>query len=414
MANIVLGVTGGIAAYKSAELIRRLIQQGHEVRVIMTRHAEDFVRPLTFATLSQHPVVTDLTSDHADPMSHITLARWVEQIIIAPATANVIAKLANGIADDVLTTTCLASTAPIFIAPSMNLEMWQKPVTQDNIKKCQHYGIQILGPATGEQACGDIGLGRMLEPEDIVREWESNILDSRLRGNDTEQSCHKHGLHVVITAGPTYEAIDPVRFIGNKSSGKMGFALAKAFKASGAIVTLIVGPTQLMPPKVDHLITITTAEQMLDASLAHIQGCDIFIGTAAVADYRPVKVSTQKIKKSSRQYRIDCIQNPDIISTIAQQLPRPFVVGFAAETENFIPNAQRKLSQKNLDMIVVNPIAKEQPFGDDHNEAWLLTHDRSPIYFPTIDKQTLAQQLALIISNTWILKHEHPMETTSF
>ena len=353
--HILLGITGGIAAYKSAELVRRLKDTGAEVRVVMTAAASEFVKPLTYQALSGNPVHTDLLDPEAEAaMGHIELARWADAILIAPATANTLAKLCYGMADNLLTTLCLASKAPIAVAPAMNQAMWSAAASQHNIEILKQRGVHIFGPDTGEQACGDTGEGRMLEVADII---------DNLSGLFSHQPLG--GINLMITAGPTFEAIDPVRFIGNRSSGKMGYAIAEAAVEAGATVTLVSGPTSLeCPPRVKRM-TVESATQMHDAVFEHISHQDIFIATAAVADYRPAEVHDHKIKKASEELNIHLQRNPDILAEVAALDHRPFCIGFAAETRDLEHYAREKMQLKKLDMIAANQVADAQVRGED-------------------------------------------------
>ncbi|OUR86776.1 bifunctional 4'-phosphopantothenoylcysteine decarboxylase/phosphopantothenoylcysteine synthetase [Gammaproteobacteria bacterium 42_54_T18] len=380
--RIVLGVTGGIAAYKSAELIRRLIDAGAEIRVVMTKAAQEFITPLTLQALSGNPVHVALLDTEAEAgMGHIELARWGDALLIAPASADFIARLTHGHGNDLLTTLCLATRCPIHIAPAMNQGMWASTANQNNIQQLETNGIHLIGPGSGYQACGDIGLGRMSEPNDIAQ-----ILA------DSFQTGSLAGTQVVITAGPTREAIDPVRYISNHSSGKMGFALAEAARDAGAIVTLIAGPVNLATPDRVNRINVVSAEDMLvattecldtlamnrntsEASIPNTQNAIIFIGTAAVADYRPDTSATQKIKKTqgNPNLTLQLIENPDIIAAVAQRDPKPFTVGFAAETQNVLDYANDKITRKNLDMIVANDVSnKEIGFNSDLNAVTII------------------------------------------
>ena len=342
--RILLGITGGIAAYKSAELTRTLVKAGAEIHVAMTPSATEFITPLTMQALSGHRVHLDLLDADAEAgMGHIELARWADLIVIAPATADFIARVTHGQADDLLTTVVLASIAPIAIAPAMNQAMWGDDITQTNLKALKSRSIHIWGPAFGEQACGDIGLGRMIEPQEIAERCSGFFENTRL-----------NGIKIIMTGGPTREAIDPVRFISNHSSGKMAFALATEAAAAGALVTLISGPVHLTTPDRVSRIDVESAEQMLSAVMDHIEGADIFIGVAAVADYRPVTAEKQKIKKAKNDMTLTLVKNPDIISTVATLSPAPIVVGFAAETENIDVNGRDKLENKGLDLLFAN------------------------------------------------------------
>lgn len=364
--HILLGVTGGIAAYKAAEIIRRLQDHGASVQVVMTRAAQEFITPLTLQALSGNPVHCDLLNPAAEAaMGHIELARWADLVLIAPASADFMARLATGQANDLLATLCLATNAPIAIAPAMNQAMWRNPATRENLQTLSNRAVAVFGPGEGSQACGDVGPGRMLDPDEIVeltaRQFQAQLLD---------------GVKVVITAGPTREAIDPVRYISNHSSGKMGFALAAAAAELGATVTIISGPVALQTPDGVHRIDIESAEQMHQSVLELLGNCDIFIGAAAVADYRPVAAAEQKIKKSSESMSIALTRNPDIISAVANHQHRPFTVGFAAETQNVEEYARGKLEKKKLDLIIANDVAnKEIGFNSDNNAVSVIWKD---------------------------------------
>lgn len=360
--RILLGVTGGIAAYKSADLVRRLRDAGAEVRVVMSRGAQAFVQPLTFQALSGNPVHTTLLDEEAEAgMGHIQLARWADKLIVAPATADFIARLAHGMADDLLSTICLASTAPLLIAPAMNQQMWNNPATQANCKRLLERGVRLLGPASGSQACGETGPGRMMEPSDIV---------AALVGPGAEILA---GMHVVVTAGPTYEDIDPVRFIGNRSSGKMGFAVADAAARAGARVSLLAGPVSLATPANVQRVDVRSAVEMRDAALQLAVSADVFIGVAAVADYAPVRHADQKIKKSASKLNLELVSTPDIVAEVASMQGRPYTVGFAAETENLREHALEKLSRKRLDMIAANRVGQDGlGFESESNEILIL------------------------------------------
>lgn len=383
--RILLGVTGGIAAYKSADLVRRLRDVGAEVRVAMTPAAREFVAPLTFQALSGNPVHGDLLDPAAEAaMGHIELARWADAVIIAPATADFIAKLANGFADNLLLATCLATAAPIALAPAMNQGMWSKASTASNIELLRERGFIILGPDAGSQACGDVGPGRMLEPLGIVGGLESLFSSEVLAGRK-----------VVITAGPTREAIDPVRYISNHSSGKMGYALAAAAAAAGADTWLISGPTVLLTPDRVKRIAVTSAAEMLEATLAAIEGCDLFIGSAAVADYRPKTVAEHKIKKNDQNDTMTLVleKNPDIIATVASLPQRPLTVGFAAETRDLEEHARRKLERKHLDVVIANDVSRTDiGFNSDDNQVLLVTAEGSE-WLSLMNKNELAREL---------------------
>jgi len=393
--HIVLGITGGIAAYKSAEIVRRLIEQGAVVQVVMTEAAKAFIAPLTLQALSGRPVRDSLLDPSAESgMGHIEIARWADQIVIAPASADFIARLAGGMASDLLTTVCLATSAPIALAPAMNQGMWNNAATQRNIDTLTADGVSLLGPASGAQACGDVGPGRMLEPADIV----NHLMDSgKVRALD--------GTNVTITAGPTWEALDPVRALSNHSSGKMGYAVAAAAAAAGASVTLVSGPTALNPPSGIRYQPVQSAEDMLAAVEREIEDCDVFIGVAAVADYRPAQSASSKIKKHSESVTLELVRNPDILARVAQSPKRPFTVGFAAETDQAIPNARDKLQRKGLDLIAVNQInATNNPFGSEENHLVLIS-ETDEIDLGRDSKTALAEHLIAEIAHRYHDQH---------
>ncbi len=365
--RILLGVTGGIAAYKSAILARRLIDAGATVRVVMTQGALAFMQPLTFQALTGNPVHTELLDPAAEAaMGHIELARWADCILIAPASANTLARLAHGMADDLLSTLCLASDAPLFVAPAMNRLMWSNAATTHNCQILASRGVGFIGPGDGAQACGEVGSGRLLEPEDIRDQLEA-ALGTLTPQN--EASAQLAGKRILITAGPTREAIDPVRYISNHSSGKMGFAIAEAAVAMGASVTLVAGPVSLTTQATLKRIDVISADDMLNAVMNQVADNDVFISVAAVADYRLEQVMDQKIKKNDTQMQLSFIRNPDILKTVSTLDKRPFCVGFAAETENVEAHARAKLANKQLDMIAANQVAQpDNPvFGSDTN-----------------------------------------------
>jgi len=420
--NIVLGITGGIAAYKSADLTRRLKEAGADVRIVMTTAATEFVTPLTFQALSGYPVFFDNADDSATAgMKHIELARWADAIIIAPASANTIAKLAHGRADNLLTTLCLASEAIKCFAPAMNRVMWDDPSTQANCRFLREKNWLQFGPASGSQACGETGEGRMLEVSELLTQLEQNFASGELSG-----------LNLLITAGPTYEAIDPVRFIGNRSSGRMGYAIASAAREAGANVTLISGPSHLPVPESMTFVAVESAEEMKQAVLSRLADCHIYISTAAVADYRVAEVAAQKIKKTADSLTLQLVKNDDIISLVAAHPSRPYVVGFAAETENLDDNARAKLVQKNLDMIVANDVGQPaagadsaQPdigFNSEYNalhvfwQAQQHTAD-SPVlaeqHFATARKSQLARQLISLIADQYRLSKKQNEKNTA-
>ncbi len=382
--KILLGVTGGIAAYKSAVLLRALQQQGAEVRVVMTRGAQAFVTPLTFQALSGHPVHTELLDPAQEAaMEHITLARWADLILVAPATANCISRLAHGLADDLLSTLCLATTAPIALAPAMNQAMWLNQATQANVATLSRRGVTLWGPDQGEQACGETGPGRMLEPEALCERVAAFFSAGPL-----------HGVRVLMTAGGTREPIDPVRFVGNRSSGKMGYALAEALRDLGASVNLVSGPAQLPVPGGVDLVGVETAAEMRDAVMARVGQCEIFVGVAAVADYRPEQMAEQKIKKQAESMQINMLRNPDILAEVAALAEPPFTVGFAAETEQVEAFAEAKRLAKGVDMIAANQVGSgEGGFEGDENALILLWHE-GKVSLPMMDKVHLARRLA--------------------
>ena len=361
--RIVLGVAGGIAAYKAADLVRRLRERDFEVRVVMTAAAREFVKPLTFQALSSHPVHCELLDEQAEAgMGHIELARWAELVLVAPATANAIARLAHGFADDLLTTLCLATTAPLVLAPAMNQQMWQASATRANVLALLDRGVAMLGPGEGDQACGDVGPGRMLEPEEIAAR-----IAARFGGGTLD------GVGVLVTAGPTREALDPVRFLTNHSTGKMGYAVAAAAAEEGARVSLVSGPTTLPAPVGVERIDVTSAEEMYAEVMARAARCDIFIAAAAVADYRPARRSEQKIKKGDGPAALDLMRTPDIVTGVAAMDNGPFTVGFAAETESVYTHAQGKLERKGLDMIAANRVGlPDRGFASDRNALSVL------------------------------------------
>lgn len=358
--RIVLGITGGIAAYKSAELVRLLVKDGVDVQVVMTAAACGFITPATFQALSGKPVFTDMWDGRVtDGMAHIALSRGADAIVIAPATADFLASVAHGLAGDLLSTLCLARECPLMVAPAMNRQMWENKATQRNIAQLAADGVAILGPASGGQACGEVGLGRMLEPAEIVAEIESQLAPKLLAGKK-----------VLITAGPTFEALDPVRGITNRSSGKMGYAIARAALNAGATVTLVSGPVHLDAPSSARVEHIDSAAEMFAAVKKHLKGTDIFIGVAAVADYRPEKLSTQKIKKTAGDLPLRLVQNPDILAWVAAQPKAPFTVGFAAESQKLTEFADAKRRRKKVALMVAN--LAQHAIGADDNEVTLL------------------------------------------
>jgi phosphopantothenoylcysteine decarboxylase/phosphopantothenate--cysteine ligase len=394
--KVVIGVTGSIAAYKAADLIRRLKDYGAEVRVMMTTGAAEFITPLTLQTLSGHPVaMTLLDADEESAMGHIALARWADWILIAPATADCLSRLVSGRADDILAAVCLATEAPIAVAPAMNNKMWSNPATQSNLALLKQRGVSVIGPASGDQACGEQGEGRLLEPLDIVYELDRLMVPGLLAGKQ-----------VVITAGPTYEPIDPVRFIGNRSSGKMGFAIAQAAREAGAKVTIIAGPVQLATPTAVRRINVETTEEMALAVEDSLEACDIFISCAAVSDYRPTQVQREKIKKTSEQsIQIELEPTIDIVSTVTNRQNKPsFVVGFAAETHNLTEYAKSKLARKKLDMIAANLVGENQGFAVDDNALHIIWTDGEQT-LPLMPKTQLARELMTLIIKRFYAKN---------
>ncbi|MCY6413250.1 bifunctional phosphopantothenoylcysteine decarboxylase/phosphopantothenate--cysteine ligase CoaBC [Acinetobacter sp. VNH17] len=401
--NIILAVTGGIAAYKSAILVRRLKDYGFDVRVVMTQGAQAFITPLTFQALSGNSVHTELLDPEAEAgMGHIELARWADLILVAPASCDSIAKFANGLADDLLSTLYLATKAPVWVAPAMNQQMWAAKATQRNLQTLVEDGVHVIMPDAGEQACGDVGLGRMPEPEDLARQVAAYF--HKAQRAIAEKFGLLAGKRVTITAGPTREAIDPVRYISNHSTGKMGFALAAACYAAGAKVTLVAGPVSLDTPNGVQRINVSSAMQMLDVSMNQLQqGCDIFIATAAVADYRVAQVAEHKIKKAGDELAVSLVKNPDIVATIAQQQQRPFMVGFAAETQNVEEYAAGKLVAKKLDMIACNDVSRPDiGFASDENAMTVFfaqSYHMNKRELEKASKQEISQQLVESIAD---------------
>ena len=408
--HILLGVTGGIAAYKSADLVRRLSEAGAEVQVAMTPAATAFVGPLTFQAVSGQPVRTELLDPRAEAgMGHIELARWADLILIAPATADFLARLAHGFANDLLSTLCLATDQPLAVAPAMNRLMWQNPATQDNCRLLARRGVKIWGPGVGEQACGEIGAGRMLEPVELrnfvvellgVKEepvaWREPAAGALLAPPDLQ------GLTVLLTAGPTREALDPVRFISNRSTGRMGFAVAEAAAQAGAQVIVISGPVTLPTPPGVERIAVESAVEMHEAVMQRVRQADIFVATAAVADYRAANPAEQKIKKTGEALTLELVRNPDILAEVAA-LPshRPFTVGFAAETHNVLHYAEDKRRRKNLDLIAANQVGiAGSGFESEQNALHVLWEGGEKV-LPMTDKTRLGQQLIALIAQRY-------------
>jgi len=391
--NILLGVTGGIAAYKSAEIVRGLKKAGSSVRVVMTQSAKEFITPLTLQALSGNPVSTDLLDVEAEAaMGHIELARWADAILIAPATANTLAKLSSGRADDLLSSITLAFDGPIGLAPAMNQAMWKDERTQSNIQNLEHKNFSLYGPGSGEQACGDVGLGRMLEPSEII-ELFASLFEAGTMSNKS----------ILITAGPTQEPIDPVRYLTNRSSGKMGYALAEAAVEAGAQVTLVSGPVNIEPPARCNLVSVKTAEEMYEAVIHHIKKKDIYIGTAAVADYSPTKVEGSKIKKdrSNSPLILEMKENKDILKEVSELEDKPYMVGFAAETDDLLENARKKLETKKLDLIIANDVSdKSIGFDSNENEVTLITSSEELLLDRDSKKKIAKKILEFISSNS--------------
>ena len=380
--RILLGVTRGIAAYKSADLVRRLREAGAEVRVVMTAAATEFITPLTMQAVSGHPVFQNLLDTDAEAgMGHIELARWADAILVSPASANFLARLAQGRADDLLSTVCLATEAPVAVAPAMNQQMWSNAATQANLAALGKNRIRIFGPAEGSQACGEVGLGRMLEPGELVTLTSDLFATGEL-----------DGITVIVTAGPTWEAIDPVRGLTNRSSGKMGYAVAEAAAEAGAKVILISGPTTLPDPERIRTLRVTSAQEMSDAVLALAPTANMFIGVAAVADYRPMTISDKKIKKTNERMTLELVRNPDILAAVAALKPAPFTVGFAAETDNVEQHARQKLESKNLDLIAANRVGPDLGFESDENSLMLVERE-NVTNLPAQPKHKLARVL---------------------
>ncbi len=392
--RILLGVSGGIAAYKSADLLRRLREQGAVVQVVMTKAACEFITPLTMQALSGRAVHTELLDHDSEAgMGHIELARWSDAILIAPATANFIARLAQGMAEDLLSTLCLAADVPMLVAPAMNQQMWRNPATQANIETISQRGIHVLGPAEGDQACGEIGPGRMLEPMQLLHRVEAVFQNAMLAGE-----------HVIVTAGPTQEAIDPVRYISNRSSGKMGYAIARAAQEAGAYVTLVSGPVTLPVPERVDCVRVTTAREMHKAVLGNVDSADIFIAAAAVADYRSQESAEHKIKKTGKTLSLKLTKNPDVLADVASLERPPFTVGFAAETESLKDNAIKKLEAKGVDMIAANLVGNGLAFDVDENALELFWTGGS-LSLESAPKEKLARQLLSTIAHNYYEKH---------
>lgn len=391
--RILLGVTGGIAAYKSPDVVRRLIERGAQVQVVMTAGAREFVQPLTFQAVSGREVRSDLWDESAErAMSHIELARWADLVLIAPATADFLAQLAHGMADNLLNTVCLATGAPLAVAPAMNRLMWANAATQANVATLRARGVHVFGPDSGSQACGETGEGRMMEPADIAAQAFAVLpVEGPLKGR-----------RVLITAGPTRERIDPVRFISNRSSGKMGYAVAQAARERGAEVVLVSGPVNLPAPPGIRRVCVESAQQMHDAVMAEFAGTDIFIGTAAVADYRPAAPCDCKIKKTSDTLELRMERTIDILTAVAQRADRPFTVGFAAETNDVEKHALGKLERKQLDLIAANEVGDAKCFEQDDNAITLLWPGGGRLELGAGAKTELARRLVEVIAARYL------------
>lgn len=395
--KILLAISGGIAAYKSLELCRHFTKAGHQVQVVMTEGAKQFIQPLSFQALSDSPVRDSLfDSEQEAGMGHIDLARWADWIIIAPASANTLAKIRMGLADNLLTTLILATDKPVIMAPAMNRLMWQNPATQENISVLKARGYHLLEPASGEQACGEVGAGRMPEAVKIFQSWQQLAQSAEL------QSDFWQGKKLLITAGPTYEDLDPVRFLGNRSSGKMGFAIAEQAQQLGAEVTLIAGPVNLPTPQGVRRIDVRSAQQMFTAVQQHYVANNVFISAAAVADFALAQSSQQKIKKQPDQegLTLNLVKNPDIVAWVAAQNDKPFVVGFAAETEKMIDYAQSKLQRKKLDMICANQVGANLGFETEQNQLTLITPEHKKVLTTSAKSQQAQQLLNFIAENS--------------
>ena len=398
--RILLGVTGSIAAYKAVELLRELTRRGAEVRCAMTESAIRFVAPLTFQSLSRQPVLTDLyAQDYEGQIAHIAAAGGADLFLVAPATAHTLAKFAHGLADDFLTNLFLAATCPVLLAPAMDAEMWRHPATQANVATLRQRGVQFVGPASGELASGLTGPGRLAEPAEIVGAVEALFARAR----------DLAGRSVLVTAGPTYEPLDPVRFVGNRSSGRMGFALAEAAAARGAQVLLVTGPTHLAPPPGVEYIRVQTTQEMYEAVLAHAEGADAIIKAAAPSDYRPAKVASAKIKKGREILTLELTPTPDILAELARRKGASVLVGFAAETEELVANAREKLRKKNLDLVVANDVgAKDAGFAAETNRVTLVSGDGEVEALPLLSKQEVAHRILDRVARLLVARPARP------
>ena len=412
MMIVALGVTGCIAAYKAVEVLRGLQKRGANVRVVMTRHATEFVGPLTFQSISGFPVITDMFVPTDDPeIKHIQLAQAIDLLLVAPATANALAKFANGIADDFLSTLYISTTAPVLVAPAMNVEMWAHPATRENVRRLRERGVQFVDPEEGYLACRTVGAGRLAEPDEIVRR-ASEIISLAAPPNSSDDAPELpqdlRGERVLITAGPTQEAIDPVRFLSNRSSGKMGFAVAEAALARGAAVTLITGPVSIAMPKGARTISVRSAAEMYEAVKDNLDDATMVVMAAAVADYRPARVHQQKIKKNGSALVLDLEPTDDILAGVTGKRASRVVIGFAAETENVIANARKKLNEKGADLIIANDVsASDSGFDVDHNRIALVSSE-GVVELPLLSKQEAA---ARIIDAAMKIRSARPLST---
>lgn len=394
--RLLLGVSGSVAAYKGAILVRLLRQAGAEVQVVLTEGGSRFIGEATLQALSGRPVRSDLWDAAAEAaMGHIELARWADLVLIAPASANLLSALAQGRADDLLTTLCLATRAPVVVAPAMNRAMWEHPATRRNRALLEADGVTFWGPSTGPQACGEEGVGRMEAPEQILERLERHFAPGPLAG-----------LRLLVTAGPTREAVDPVRFIGNRSSGRMGYAVARAARELGAKVTLVSGPVSLPTPEGVERVMVESARQMEGEVLARIEQCDIFVATAAVADYRPREIAPQKIKKGEERMELALVRNPDILAEVASLPDPPFTVGFAAESEALEDHARQKLRNKRLDMIAANLVGPGRGFEEEENSLKILWNGGG-VDLPRVRKELLARRLLEIVAERYHEKQKH-------
>jgi phosphopantothenoylcysteine decarboxylase/phosphopantothenate--cysteine ligase len=381
--RILLGVTGGIAAYKAADLVRRLVSLGAQVRVVMTRAAQEFVGPLTFQALTGQGVSTGLFGPRAEPLEHLSLGQDLDAIVVAPATANLLGKMAGGIGDDLLTTILLAATRPVLLCPAMNVEMWANPVVQENLARLKARGVQVIEPGAGELACGAVGPGRLPEPEVIVEALAGLVSRRDLTGR-----------RVLVTAGPTHEDLDPVRFLTNRSTGKQGYAVARVAWRRGAQVCLVSGPSSLSAPHGVELVPVRTAAEMLDAVRSRFPEADALLMAAAVSDYRPSRLQAEKIKRGSREEQLSLTPNPDILKELSPLKTRQVVVGFAAETQDLMAEARRKLVYKNLDLIVANEVGKpDSGFAVDTNEVTIFAREAVPVRLPLMSKEEVAERI---------------------